>query len=576
MNRRRLSSGLGCSLLTLICAVGLQAQGAPKTPVKKKAPATKATASPPAANVELAPESPPKPADVRLHTTLTTGAQISGSRTLIRGQRQRIEFPGMTVIQQCDLGRTLQVNDTSRRYLVQKHAAAVEPAAPEPTPVAVQMPAGFPAMPGAAPSQPGGVITWTTTTTDTGERAEAFGRQARHVKTVTVGQSGPKACNTIHQRIEVDAWYIDVPEALAGCSPTLEAAAPPPPPPGGCVDRTETSRVGTAALGFPVKATTTTTSGEGDAAESNTTTLDVDALEVTELAEALFDVSEGYTETTSYGELLPQLATGGTLADALLGSVRDGTRVLAPKALGAVRIGVVQPTNKTDRVVGERELQEELVGNFTKWPNQAVPLAGDSPETLQQDAVAKECDYILTSTLTEAKTSKPGKMAMLKMVTGDGPPKDTHDVKIEYKLFALDAPAKARASATSKANNGGGFGLKSALKLAMFAGQVYMGMGGMNMGMMSGFGGLGNAMAMMGGGMSPMAGMFNPTMGAMNMAMMGASTMGAMAGGMGNAGGMDLAGMQSDQEFRQTMSKALDNMSGSVATALKKDTVVQK
>ncbi len=570
MNRRRLSSGLACALLTLICAVSLQAQGAPKKPVKKKAPATKTTTSLPEAKVELAPESPPKPADVRLHTTLTTGAQISGSSTLIRGQRQRVEFPGMTVIQQCDLGRTLQVNDTSRRYLVQKHAAAVEPAAPEPTPVAAQMPAGFPAMPGAAPAQPGGVITWTTTTTDTGERAEAFGRQARHVKTVTVGQSGPKACQTIHQRIEVDAWYIDVPEALAGCSPTLEAAAPPPPPPGACVDRTETRRVGTAALGFPVKATTTTTMGEGDAADTNTTTLDVDALEVTDLAEALFDVPEGYTETASYGELLPKLATGGTLADALLGSVSDGTRVLAPKALGAVRIGVVQPSNKTDRVVGERELQEELVGNFTKWPNQAVPLAGDSPETLQQDAVAKECDYILISTLTEAKTSKPGKMAMLKMVTGDGPPKDNHDVKMEYKLFALDAPAKARASATSKANNGGGFGLKSALKLAMFAGQMYMGMGGMNMGMMSGFGGLGNAMAMMGGGMSPMAGMFNPTMGAMNMAMMGASTMGAMAGSTGNAGGMDMAGMQSDQEFRQTMSKALDGVSSGVAGELKK------
>jgi len=231
MNRRRLSCRLACSLLALICAVGLEAQTAPKKPVKKKAPATKTTATP-IAKVEPALGSPPKPADVRLHTKLTTGAQISGSSTLIRGQRQRVEFPGITVIQQCDLGRTLQVNDASRRYLVQKHAAAVAPATPEPAPVAAQMPAGFPVMPGAAPAQPGGVISWTTTTTDTGERADAFGRQARHVKTVTVGQSGPKACNTVNQRIEVDAWYIDVPEALAGCSPTIETAAPPPPAPG--------------------------------------------------------------------------------------------------------------------------------------------------------------------------------------------------------------------------------------------------------------------------------------------------------------------------------------------------------
>ena len=572
MNRRRLSCGLTISLLALMCAVGLDAQTAPKKPVKKKAPATKTTASPDVVKAELAPPPPPppKPADVRLHTKLTTGAQVSASSTLIRGQRQRVEFPGMTVIQQCDLGRTLQVNDASRRYLVQKHAVAVAPAVPEPTPMAMQMPAGFPAMPGAAPPQPGGVITWTTTTTDTGERNEFFGRQARHIKTVTAGQSGPKACNTVNQRIEVDAWYLDVPEAMAACSPTLETAAAPPPPSGACVDRMESRQVGSVALGFPVKATTTTTTGEGDTAESNATTLEVDALEVTKLDEALFDVPEGYTETASYGDLLPKLATGGTLADALLGSVTDGTRTLKPKEVGAVRIGVVLPANKTNRVVGARELQDELVGNFTKWPNEAVPLTGDTPEGLQQDATAKECDYILVSTLTEAKTSKPGKMAMLKVVTGEGPPKDNHDVKLDYKLFALDAPAKPRVSATSKANNGGGFGLKSALKLAMFAGQMYMGMGGMGMGMMGGFGGLGNAMAMMGGGMSPMAGMFNPTMGAMNMTMMGASTAMAMSGGMGGAGGMDMGGMQSQQEFRQTMSKALDGVSSGVTGELKK------
>ncbi len=568
MNRRRLSRGLTISVLALICAVGLDAQTAPKKPVKKKAPATKTTAAPDVSKAELAPKPQPKPSDVRLHTKLTTGAQVSGSSTLIRGQRQRVEFPGLTVIHQCDLGRTVQVNDASRRYLVQKHAVAVAPVAPEPTPMAMQMPAGFPAMPGAASPQPGGVITWTTTTTDTGERNEVLGRQARHIKTVTVGQSGPKACNTVNQRVEVDAWYIDVPEAMAGCSPTLEAAAPPPPPAGACIDRTESRQVGSVALGFPVRATTTTTIGEGDAAESNATTLDVDALEVTQLSDSLFDVPDGYTETSSYGDLLPALATGGTLADALLGSVADGTRLLAPKEAGAIRIGVVKPTNQTSRVVGERELQEELVGNFTTWPNQAVPLAGDTPEALQQDAAAKECDYILVTTLTEAKTSKPGKMAKLKMVTGDGPPKDNHDVKMDYKLFTVDAPAKARVSATSKANNGGGFGLKSALKLAMFAGQMYMGMSGM--GMMSGFGGLGNAMAMMGGGMSPMAGMFNPTMGAMNMAMMGVSTaMGAMSGGMGNAG--DMAGMQSQEEFRQTMSKALDGVSTGVMGELKKE-----
>ena len=63
--------------------------------------------------------------------------------------------------------------------------------------------------------------------------------------------------------------------------------------------------------------------------------------------------------------------------------------------------------------------------------------------------------------------------------------------------------------------------------------------------------------------------MFNPTMGAMNMVMSGASQM-AMQSMMGGAGGGDMAQAQSDQQFRQTMSKALDGVSDAVTSTLNK------
>jgi hypothetical protein len=146
-------------------------------------------------------------------------------------------------------------------------------------------------------------------------------------------------------------------------------------------------------------------------------------------------------------------------------------------------------------------------------------------------------------------------------------------VKLDYKLFDVNAPDKVESSSTAKASNGGGFGMKSALHLAMFAGQMYMGFG-MNRLMMGQLGGALGASSLMGGGAS---GMFNPSMGAMNMVMSGASQM-AMRSMMGGAGGAagNVQQMQSDQEFRQTMSKALGSVRDSVTASLNKPATVAK
>jgi hypothetical protein len=109
------------------------------------------------------------------------------------------------------------------------------------------------AMQGKKPQPPkGGVVTYTTTLTDTGETKEFFGRQARHVKTVAVGESSEGACQKVKTHIDVDAWYLDVPPSMAGCTPKAEVKPQPAAAADACTDRLETKTIGDARLPGPL------------------------------------------------------------------------------------------------------------------------------------------------------------------------------------------------------------------------------------------------------------------------------------------------------------------------------------
>jgi hypothetical protein len=177
-----------------------------------------------------------------------------------------------------------------------------------------------------------------------------------------------------------------------------------------------------------------------------------------------------------------------------------------------------------------------------------IPLAGSSASAIEQDAARLQCDFVMLAEVVEAKTSKPGKLGGVMKITGSTP-KDSHDVTIDYQLYAVGATQTPKASGNVKASSGG-FGIGSALRLGAFAGQMYMSvmMGGMGMGMMnpmmamSGMGGMGGA----GGGL------FDPR----------ASAMSSM---MSSFGGMNMGGMggevadPSDAGMRDTLSEAMAN-----------------
>ena len=532
------------TLLTLSLAPGSAdgSQAKPQRPGPKPAPATKA--APPSKAVPVAkPEPPPPPPGVRMTTAYTHGAQVSQNTLFLQGARQRVEFPGVVTLDQCDLNRTVMLNMTAKRYRVQPYPEA----APQTPAAATEL-----------PQSRGGVITFATTLSDTLERQQMFGLEARRIRTVIVKQPSPGACAKSPLRIETDGWYVDLPDQAACTRP----AAPPPPKsadPAVCSDSIETTVQGDVRLGFPVKLVTTTTTGEGKGAETTTTQQEVTALEITRLDRALFEVPADFSEASSAAEIVPAVAKGESLNDVLFGSTADGTSTAAPKKPGVVRFGILQPVNKTARDISLTGLREDLVAKFKRSGYEALALAGSSATAIEQDAARLNCDYVMLAEIVEAKTSKPGRLSGITKMAGGGPPKDSHEVKIDYKLFAVTAPHAPAASGNAKASNGG-FGIGSALRIAAFAGQMYMSlmMGGMGMGMMnpmmamSGMGGLGA-----GGG-----GLFDPRASAMSSMMSGFGTSG-VGGGIAD---------DSEAGLRDTISEAMGNTAKAAMDQLSKKT----
>ena len=64
------------------------------------------------------------------------------------------------------------------------------------------------------------------------------------------------------------------------------------------------------------------------------------SLDVTRLDASLFEIPSDYTAASSSMELVPSVASGASLEEALFGSTADGTSQATPKKPGTIRIGV--------------------------------------------------------------------------------------------------------------------------------------------------------------------------------------------------------------------------------------------
>src|SRR3989442_3872866 len=146
-------------------------------------------------------EEKPIKGDFKIPIKTTMAGMPTQSTTMIKGLRERSEtnmsMGGMnmsqTSITQCDLRRTIQINDRARKYMISPMDSD------EANDASTSAAAGA-AMGGT--SRRGGLVTMTVNTIDTGERKQMFGFTAPHLKKKKMSQSSPDACAQQQMKIE--------------------------------------------------------------------------------------------------------------------------------------------------------------------------------------------------------------------------------------------------------------------------------------------------------------------------------------------------------------------------------------
>jgi len=350
------------------------------------------------------------------------------STIYVKGMRKRTESAGMMgmpappiTIEQCDLQRTIKINDKKKLYYIESFSKEnedvidedVKPAAP------VKNKPVTPAPKEKTTPQKGGVITMWYNITDTGERKKIYGFNARHVWTSQKMKPSPDACTMKDSiLIKTDGWYIDLP--LFNCPvryrPVKTAMAPNERPQPDCKDRFVTRRSGKGKLGFPLTETTTIKMGGGNAQMSEfQTTIETLELSTVKLDSMLFEIPPGYTETMNEEDLQEKFDAGDMMNQAMKEYKNKAERkptLTEQKTAGIIRIGVYEP--RGDEQVQASVLQQHLVNNLTGGTVEAIAIVSED------DAKKYNCDYTLASDFIKIKQgSKVG--GLLKAIKNTDP-----------------------------------------------------------------------------------------------------------------------------------------------------------
>ena len=400
-------------------------------------------------------EEKPIKGDFKITIKTTMAGMPRQSTTMIKGLRERSEtnmsMGGMnmsqTSITQCDLRRTIQINDRARKYMISPMDSDESTASTTGTDAAAM----------SGPSRRGGDVTMSVNTTDTGERKEMFGFTARHLKRTMISQSSPDACQQQHMKIETDGWYINLEYGLSCPSQR------PPQRPGmastGCRDRYQYKHNGPSNLGYPLIETTTMYGADGSA--TFTMTKEVIELSRQTLDAALFDVPAGYTLANNQQEMngTPSMAEIMAMAGQQPGQTNSesGQSSMAgmpstTKTTGKARVGVVEINNKTKSSVSTDSLREQLVAALNGDGVDAISLNASSASEAEIEAKAKGCAYILYSDISSLKAASTGKKigGLLGRATGVGS-SDTgkSEARLDFRLIPVGSSSPTVQSSAS-------------------------------------------------------------------------------------------------------------------------------
>ena len=398
----------------------------------------------------------PAAADFKISEKTTQGGQTFQSTTYIKGARQRNEMatgygPSMVSITQCDLKRTIQINDSVRKYMIASMSGGESDGAAQNTSPG--------SVPGAAqPVTRGGVVTYITNTVDTGERKEMFGFTARHLKSSFTIEPSPDACMKDKMRIERDGWYVDLQYGLS-CNDAPSTQMTRPSQMGGCRDQVRMRNTGTAKLGYPLIETTTIYGADG--MQMTSSSKEVIELSRQPLEMALFELPAGYAEARDYQEMYAPAADADTTGMAgsrppggQTNSMGSAGRMTAP---AAIRVGVVAINNKTDKTVSTEALRQRLIAEINGSGVEAIPLNAMSLTAAEAEAKAKGCAFILFTDLSALKTASAGKklggmFGRAAGVSTGGMGKS--DSRVDFKLFPTGSTSPTLASSATGKEEG--------------------------------------------------------------------------------------------------------------------------
>ena len=320
-------------------------------------------------------------------TQVTTVMGMKSTSTVyVKGMRKRIEGVAImgvggdvATIEQCDLKRTVYLNDKKSMYYIEPFSTDYEDKTSK-QPVTKEK----------KPIEKGGVINIWYGVHDSGERKNMFGFVARHIWITQKIKPTPDACTMKDSmKMKIDGWYIDLPELICPMNYNPGTGSPVEP---GCTDKLVTHNTGKGKPGFPLTQTMVMTMGDGTSME---TTLETIELSTVKLDQSLFEIPPGYMKANSYEDLMGRINYEELTREVETNEAEYHAILSAIKAPGVVRIGVLVPEGSTE--VNKREIQGHMSDILSSGDVEAITVSSEA------EAKKYNCDYTLTTMFTEIK-----------------------------------------------------------------------------------------------------------------------------------------------------------------------------
>lgn len=381
------------------------------------------------------------------------------STIYVKGMRKRSESAGMMgmpappiTIEQCDLQRTIKINNKKKLYFIEPFSKETEEVIDEDAKVTTPVKKPVPPIPTEKTgSQKGGIIYMIYNITDTGERKKMYGFTARHIWTSQKIKPSPDACTMKDSIIiKTDGWYIDLPEFNCPIRyrPGKTSMPPNEKQQPDCMDRFVTRRSGKGKLGFALSETRTMIMGN-KSAKTSEMEMSLETLEFSteKLDSMLFEIPPGYTLATSESELEDKFDMAEMMKQ--VGKMNPNNSDIKPvdneqKKPGVLRIGVYEPTGG-DGQLQVSSLQKQLATSLTGGTIEGIVISSE------EEAKKYNCDYTLAADFVKIKSgSKVG--GLLKAIKNSDPNAVTsYTIEANLTLVKLsDGSTRLKPNVTGK------------------------------------------------------------------------------------------------------------------------------